>query len=116
LDNDADIYQVECLLARWGKNSFFLRWEVDGSNGWEPRKNILDKKLLRNFESNYLVFDKGVGVLDTRETKRGKHQYLLHFHGRPKAENSWVDEDLLSPHLQDKIRPGGLDASSGPHD
>jgi hypothetical protein len=32
-DDDTDIYKVE-LLARWGKNTFFLRWDIDGSTDW----------------------------------------------------------------------------------
>lgn len=110
-DDNADIYQME-LLARWGKNIFFLRWDIDGSTGWEPRKNILDKEMLRNFESNYLGFDQGVDVLDTRETKRGKRQCLLHFHDRPATEDAWVDEELLSPNLIERFSQSGLDIST----
>lgn len=99
---DSDIYKAE-LLARWGKNMFFLRWDIDGSTGWEPRRNILDKKMLHNFESNYVGFDEGVDVLDTRENKCGKRQYLLHFHGRPQIEDSWVNIDAMSQTLLGKI-------------
>lgn len=65
--------------------------------------------MLRNFESNYNGFDEGVDVLDTRETKRDKRKYLLHFHGRPAGEDTWVDEKLLSPSLLLKVRKSGLD-------
>ncbi|KAK9444895.1 chromo (CHRromatin organization MOdifier) domain-containing protein [Metarhizium brunneum] len=106
--DDPDIYKAE-LLARWGKNIFFLRWDIDGSTGWEPRRNILDKKMLHSFESTYAGFDEGVDVLSTRESKRGKRQYLLHFHGRPQAEDSWVKEELLSPNLLEKARYCGMD-------
>lgn len=110
-DDNADIYQME-LLARWGKNIFFLRWHIDGSTGWEPWKNILDKEMLRNFESNYQGFDEGVNMLDTWETKQGKRQYLLHFHDRPATEDAWVDEELLSPNLIERFSQSGLDIST----
>ncbi|OAQ58054.1 chromo (CHRromatin organization MOdifier) domain-containing protein [Pochonia chlamydosporia 170] len=106
--DDTDIYKAE-LLARRGKNIFFLRWDIDGSTGWEPRRNILDKKMLQNFESTYVGFDQGVDVLSTRESKQGKRQCLLHFHGRPQAEDSWVKEELLSPNLLETARQSGLD-------
>ncbi|KHN97410.1 uncharacterized protein MAM_04425 [Metarhizium album ARSEF 1941] len=106
--DDTDIYKAE-LLARWGKNIFFLRWDIDGSTGWEPRRNTLDQKMLHSFESTYAGFDEGVDVLSTRESKRGKRQCLLHFHGRPQAEDSWVKEELLSPNLLEKARYSGMD-------
>ncbi|OAQ65030.1 hypothetical protein VFPPC_06208 [Pochonia chlamydosporia 170] len=78
--DDDDIYKVE-LLARWGKNIFFLRWDIDGSTSWEPRRNIPDKEMLYNFKSNYDGFNEGVNVLHMRETERDKRKYLLHFKG-----------------------------------
>jgi hypothetical protein len=76
--------------------------------GWEPRRNILDKKMLRNFESDYIVFDEGVDVLETRDTKLGKRKCLLPFHGRLAGEDSWVAEELLSPCLEERATDRGL--------
>lgn len=59
--------------------------------------------MLREFESAYAGFDEGVDVLNTRESKRGKRQCLLHFYGRPAGEGSWVGEELLSPNLIEKL-------------
>jgi hypothetical protein len=65
-----DEYLVGCLLGRWGKNLFYLRW-LDGTYGWEPRKNILDCDLLRRFEDRYAGFRDGLQVLGTRK-RNGK--------------------------------------------
>lgn len=90
-----DIYQVECILARWGKNTFLLKWS-DGTTGWEPRRHVLDRQMIRDFEEGYRGFDKGVDVVGTR-TRAGKRQYLVRWHGRPVREESWVDEKKLNP-------------------
>lgn len=103
-DDESGIYQVKQLLARWGKNLFFLRWS-DDTTGWEPGRNILDKDMLREFELTYKGFDEGIDVLKSR-TRAGKVQYLLHWHGRPPREDSWVDEKLISPDYMDRIRSG----------
>lgn len=52
--------------------------------------------MLPSLESNYVGFDdtEGVDALNTRESKRGKRDYLLHLQGCPQAEDSWVKEDL----------------------
>ncbi|KAF5529560.1 chromo domain-containing protein, partial [Fusarium mexicanum] len=60
-----EAYSVDCLLGRWGKDLFYLKW-LDGSYGWEPRENILDDELLRQFEESYRGFKDGVEVLRTR--------------------------------------------------
>ncbi|KEY74534.1 hypothetical protein S7711_11538 [Stachybotrys chartarum IBT 7711] len=107
-DDGADIYQVECILARWGKNLFFLRWS-DGTTGWEPRRNILDKQLLGSFEMQYQGFDAGVDVVGLR-TRAGQRQYCLRWHGRSERENSWVNEELMSPRHMER-RASGTDTA-----
>lgn len=101
------IYQIECILERWGKNLIFLQWS-DGTAGWEPRRNVLDKHLLGDFEEKYQGFDDGVDVLDAR-TKKGKRQYRLRWHGRATSEDSWVEEKQLSLRRLDRISACGLD-------
>ncbi|PHH86043.1 hypothetical protein CDD83_10835 [Cordyceps sp. RAO-2017] len=67
-----DVYQMDCLLARW-RHIFFLRWS-DGTTGWEPKRNILDRQMLEEFEAGYQGFDEGVDVLRSR-SKAGKTIY-----------------------------------------
>ncbi|KAH8653612.1 hypothetical protein BX600DRAFT_83041 [Xylariales sp. PMI_506] len=43
-----NVYEMDCILARWGKNRFFLKW-TDGSSLWKPRAN-LDKEDVQNFD------------------------------------------------------------------
>jgi hypothetical protein len=81
LENDTEVYGVECLLERRGKNDFFLEW-ADGSTGWEPRENILDMEMIEMFESTYQGFDKGVDILET-EDRGGKLFCRLRWRGRP---------------------------------
>jgi hypothetical protein len=91
----AGVHPVARILARWRKNVFLLQW-ADGSRWWVSRADILDKQMLRNFEAGYRGFNEGVDVLATR-LAAGKRQYLLHWHGRPSKEDSWEDEDRMSP-------------------
>ncbi|KAH6881106.1 hypothetical protein B0T10DRAFT_531651 [Thelonectria olida] len=88
-------YLIDCLLGRWGKDLFFLRWQ-DGSYGWEPRDNILDDDLIEKFETEYQGFQHGVEVLRTR-IRNGKVEYRLHWIGRPTSEDWWVPEKEMSP-------------------
>ncbi|EGU76075.1 hypothetical protein FOXB_13413 [Fusarium oxysporum f. sp. conglutinans Fo5176] len=90
--NEEETYQVECLLGRWGRDLFYLRW-LDGSYSWEPRENILDEELLQEFEKGYRGFKDGVTVLRTR-LKNGKVDYRLHWEGRPKSEDWWTSRTL----------------------
>lgn len=104
---DSDIYEVDCLLARWGRSSFLLKW-ADGTISWVERKDILDKQMIRDFEKAYQGIDTGVTVVGTRLTagkngQPGKSQYFLHWDGRPSGEDTWVDEKLLSPRLLKSI-------------
>jgi hypothetical protein len=98
-----EAYSVDCLLGRWGKDLFYLRW-LDGSYGWEPRENILDEDLIRQFEESYQGFKEGVEVLRTR-IRNGKVEYRLHWDGRPKSENWWVAEKDLHPELIEEYKP-----------
>ncbi|XEV04772.1 hypothetical protein FSHL1_010059 [Fusarium sambucinum] len=98
-----EAYSVDCLLGRWGKDLFYLRW-LDGSHGWEPRENILDDDLLRQFEESYRGFKDGVEVLRTR-TRNGKTEYRLHWDGRPKCEDWWVTEKEMHPELVVEHKP-----------
>ncbi|KAG9249962.1 uncharacterized protein F5Z01DRAFT_433426 [Emericellopsis atlantica] len=104
---DVGIYSVKRMLARWKRGFYFLQWS-DDTTGWEPKRNILDKEMLRDFEKTYKGFDEGIDVLNSR-TWAGKCQYLLHWHGRPPSEDSWVAESLMSPDAIDRFRAGGLE-------
>ncbi|EXA32207.1 hypothetical protein FOVG_16578 [Fusarium oxysporum f. sp. pisi HDV247] len=96
-------YLIGCLLGRWGKDLFFLRWQ-DGSYGWEPRHNILDDDLIEKFETEYQGFQHGVEVLCTR-IRNGKVEYRLHWIGRPTSEDWWVPEKEMSPEMIEKHKP-----------
>jgi hypothetical protein len=67
LGEENDVFEVDCLLARWGKNIFLLRW-ADGTYSWEYRRNI-GKQLVCDFEDRYDGFCSGVEVLDKRVHK-----------------------------------------------
>ncbi|CAM1508796.1 Fc.00g056440.m01.CDS01 [Cosmosporella sp. VM-42] len=96
-------YPVDRLLGRWGKDLFYLRW-LDGSYGWEPRENILDDELIRQFEKGYKGFHEGVNVLRTR-IRNGKVEYRVRWMGRPSSEDWWVAGRELSPELIEKHKP-----------
>ena len=104
---DAGIYTVKRMFARSMKGFYFLQWS-DDTTGWEPKRNILDKRMLREFEATYKGFDEGVAVLNSR-IRAGKRQYLLHWHDRPLSEDSWVAERLMSPGGIVKFRARGLE-------
>ena len=97
-----DIYRMDCLLARWRRHTFLVKWS-DATTTWEPRGHIIDKELLDRFEASWQGFDAGVDVLGAR-LRAGKLQRLLHWHGRPSKEDTWVRSELLSPQLMRRIQ------------
>lgn len=58
-----NVYEVNRYLAIWGK--VFLEWD-DGTTGWEPQSNILDKDGLARFKAGYRGIDEGVNILGIR--------------------------------------------------
>jgi hypothetical protein len=106
-----DIYRIDGLLARWRKNIFLVQWsDAPGvtTTTWEPRKHILDKEMLSRFEASWKGFDAGVDVLGVR-LRAGKRQHHLHWHGRPPKEDAWVDDELLSSNLLERIQADEMD-------
>ncbi|KND89204.1 hypothetical protein TOPH_06225 [Tolypocladium ophioglossoides CBS 100239] len=97
----AGVYLVERILARWEKHTFLIKWAGYSATTWEPRKHV-KKKMLREFERAFQGFDDGVDVLDM-QTRDDKRQVLLHWHGRPTGEDTWVDESLMSPERMERI-------------
>lgn len=87
-----NIYEVNRYLAIWGK--VFLEWD-DGTTGWEPQSNILDKDGLARFKAAYRGIDEGVDILGVRGPRARRFQFLVHWHGRPKSEDRWVDERYM---------------------
>jgi hypothetical protein len=82
-------HEVDCILKRWSKTLFFLRWSEDGSCWWVYRKDI-NSDLIRNFEDKYTGFELGVEkVLATRK-RHGKIEYRIRWLGRPEEEDTWV--------------------------
>ncbi|QLI66495.1 uncharacterized protein G6M90_00g030600 [Metarhizium brunneum] len=101
-----DIYRMDCLLARWRRHTFLVKWS-DATTTWEPRGHIIDKGLLNRFEASWQGFDAGVDVLGAR-LRAGKLQRLLHWHGRPSKEDTWVRSELLSPQLMRRIQSNDI--------
>ncbi|ETS76611.1 hypothetical protein PFICI_11998 [Pestalotiopsis fici W106-1] len=53
-------YAIDCILERWKKDVFLVRWLEYGSSSWVPRSDILDDDLLEAFENNYSGYQDGV--------------------------------------------------------
>ncbi|OAQ60940.1 protein-tyrosine phosphatase [Pochonia chlamydosporia 170] len=104
-----DIYRMDCLLARWRQHTFLVKWS-DATTTWEPRKHILDKRMLDSFEASWQGFDAGVDVLGAR-LRAGKRQHLLHWHGRPSKEDTWVYDEVLSPQLMGRIQANEINGA-----
>ncbi|KAI3319585.1 hypothetical protein HD806DRAFT_538937 [Xylariaceae sp. AK1471] len=97
-------YVVDCILERWNKNLFLLRWLEDGSSWWVQRKDINDD-LVQSFEENYTRISLGVDkVLATRK-RHGKVEYCIRWVGRLVEEDTWVSEKQMSPELVKKHKP-----------
>ncbi|KAF5133806.1 hypothetical protein E5D57_004433 [Metarhizium anisopliae] len=96
-----DVYRVDCLLARWRRHTFLVKWS-DATTTWEPRKHIMDEGMLNSFEASWRGFDAGVDVLKARQ-RAGRRQHLLRWHGRPSKEDTWVYDEFLSPQLMERI-------------
>ncbi|KZL63522.1 DUF3435 domain protein [Colletotrichum tofieldiae] len=102
---EEETFAVDCILGRWHKNLFFLQW-LDGTYGWEPRENILDDNLIKDFEEHYDGFKLGIDVLGARK-RNGKTEFRLHWTGRPSSEDTWVGENEMSPSLVSSHKPMG---------
>ncbi|KAK6073179.1 DUF3435 domain protein [Seiridium cupressi] len=61
-------YSVDCILERWKKNQFLLRWLIGGTTSWVARDDINDE-LVKNFEDEYKGFRKGIKVLHHRKVR-----------------------------------------------
>ncbi|KID82003.1 Chromo domain-like protein [Metarhizium guizhouense ARSEF 977] len=96
-----DLYRMDCLLARWRRHTFLVKW-ADATTTWEPRKHIIDQGMLNSFEASWRGFDAGVDVLKARQ-RAGRRQHLLRWHGRPSKEDTWVYDEFLSPQLMERI-------------
>jgi hypothetical protein len=70
-----DVYPVDCLVDKWGKNWFCVKW-FDGTYTWEPRENIQDKKLIEELNKEHKGLNLGVEVLRARKEPKGV-RYLL---------------------------------------
>ncbi|KAI3331203.1 hypothetical protein F4824DRAFT_504220 [Ustulina deusta] len=97
-------HEVDCILERWNKNLFLLRWLEDGSCWWVQRKDI-NADLVQSFEENYTGINLGVDkVLATRK-RHGKVEYRIRWVGRPVEEDTWASEKQMSPELVKKHKP-----------
>jgi hypothetical protein len=95
-----NIWTAEALLAKWkqGKTTCYLvKWKgfPDEGNTWQKPKDILDKKLLQDFEATYQGNYSGVRLLKKR-VRKGKVEYLVEWKGRPESDNSWEKEATIS--------------------
>jgi hypothetical protein len=96
-----NIFAVARLLARWKTGTYFLEW-ADGTTSWEPKRNILDRRMIDDFETTYRGFNAGIDVLASR-TRKGRQQWRVHWHGRPPVEDCWVDGRLMDPTKVEKV-------------
>ena len=103
-----DVYIVAKLLARWKTGTYLLEW-ADGSRTWEPKRNLLDRQMIDDFEATYRGFNAGIDVRASR-TRKGRQQWRVHWHGRPAAEDCWVDEELTDPARVEKVQASGFDS------
>lgn len=88
-----------------------MEW-VDGFTSWEPKRNILDRQMMRKFEDTYRGLDEGIDILASR-TRKVKQQYRVHWHGRPAREDGWADERLVNPTRIGKVQASGFDGQCG---
>ena len=109
----ADIYKVQKLVdkrKRKGKIEYLVQWFRCSSkeNSWEPKSNIIDKTLIKDFESQLsamlqsrlnqkaLVADSFmVERLVKKRKRKGKIEYLVEWFRHSTDENSWEPESNI---------------------
>ena len=109
----ADIYKVQKLVdkrKRKGKIEYLVQWFRCSSkeNSWEPESNIIDKTLIKDFESQLsamlqsrlnqkaLVADSFmVERLVKKRKRKGKIEYLVEWFRHSTDENSWEPESNI---------------------
>lgn len=100
IDAERGIWEAEELLAKWkrGKTTWYLvKWKgfLHENNTWQRPKDIIDRKLIQDFEINYQGNHSGVRLLKKR-VQKGKVEYRVEWKGRPESENSWEKEATIS--------------------
>jgi hypothetical protein len=120
IDEEEDVWEVESLLAKWGRERglrYLVKWKgfKDESNTWEPPKNIHDA-LVADFNTRYSEDGGnhlGVELLDKRIC-RGAVQYFVRWRGRPESENSWENGETISyvRRREFEARPGRNESES----
>jgi hypothetical protein len=64
--------------------------------------------MIGDFEATYRAFDAGIDVLASR-IRKGRQQWLVHWHGRPNLEDCWIDGRLMDPARVAKVQASGVD-------
>ncbi|KAI1839415.1 hypothetical protein JX266_014374 [Neoarthrinium moseri] len=91
-------YAIDCILERWKKDVFLVRWLGDGSSSWVPQSDILDDDLLEAFENNYSGYQDGLEMARAGRHS-GRTRYRIYWKGRSSSEAVWSDGKDLSPAL-----------------
>ncbi|KAL7940599.1 hypothetical protein V8C42DRAFT_362174 [Trichoderma barbatum] len=96
-----EVYEVDCILAKWKNRQetlYLVKWKAEGTT-WQPAEDVLDQKMIENFESCYQGFKEGIEVLSSR-TKNNKVEYHIEFtdyKGSEKDARWWVPEKTMHP-------------------
>ena len=109
----ADIYKVQKLVdkrKRKGKIEYLVQWFRCSSkeNSWEPKSNIIDKTLIKDFESQLSAMlqsrlNQKAPVADSfmveklvkKRKRKGKIEYLVEWFRHSTDENSWEPESNI---------------------
>ena len=109
----ADICKVQKLVdkrKRKGKIEYLVQWFrcSKDKNSWEPESNIIDKKLIKDFECQWsamlqIRLNQKAPVADSfmverlvkKRKRKGKIEYLVEWFRHSTDENSWEPESNI---------------------
>ncbi|KAL7940135.1 hypothetical protein V8C42DRAFT_349727 [Trichoderma barbatum] len=101
-----EVYAIDRILAKWKnrrKILYFVQWS-EGGTTWLPAEDVLDEKMIKNFEISYQGFKEGIEVVKTR-IKNNKVEYFIRFtdyKGSDEDAKWWVPEKTMHPDLRIK--------------
>ncbi|KAK4078048.1 hypothetical protein Purlil1_12112 [Purpureocillium lilacinum] len=106
-----DVYVVYRVLGRHGYK-YLVQWQVDGSVGLVTRSAVLDRRMLKKFDSrkSHKGLDEGVDVLRKRARKTGEYQYQIQWPGSEQsvdgcAERRWVAARCIAEERREQELP-----------
>ncbi|KAH7009440.1 uncharacterized protein B0I36DRAFT_437018 [Microdochium trichocladiopsis] len=99
-------YGVECLLEKWGRNTFLVEWE-GGQTSWEKQDDI-NPDLIASLEDVFKSFGCGIEILKVRPFKQGRNcsrKYRVKWKAPGSGQQSWLRASQIDFNVYEGPKP-----------